>query len=165
MANPEACRDESGPIQADPRFVAFVGHFNVDRDYFECHELMEELWLENGRNPVLQGLLQAAVGLYHWRNGNRGGAVKLFAGALRKLQGAPAILYGVDLDGLRTSVRSALQTLLPTGASDPDAVLPPGRLDSPRTTDAPFQPFSLGVADGALARAVQAWASQADRRE
>lgn len=165
MTNPEAIRDEDGAFRTDPRFVAFVGHFNVDRDYFECHELMEELWLENGRNPVLQGLLQAAVGQYHWRNGNRGGAVKLFAGALRKLQGAPAVQHGVDLEALRAAVRSALQTLypVPADASDPDAVWPPDRLDTPPTTDAPFRPFPLVVTDEALARAVEAWAAQAGR--
>ncbi|MFH5185452.1 DUF309 domain-containing protein [Paenibacillus sp. TAB 01] len=70
----------------DRLYVEFVYYFNVERDYFECHEVMEELWLEEGRAPLYQGLLQVAVGLYHYRNGNLSGAVKLFTAAVQKLE-------------------------------------------------------------------------------
>lgn len=77
-------------------YVEFVYYFNVERDYFECHEVMEELWLEEGRNPVFQGLLQIAVGLYHYRNGNVSGSIKLFNQGIDKLQHQPGILHGID---------------------------------------------------------------------
>jgi uncharacterized protein len=76
-------------------FVEFVYYFNVERDYFECHEVMEELWLEEGRSHVFQGLLQIAVGLYHYRNGNVSGSIKLFNQGIDKLQHQPEILYGI----------------------------------------------------------------------
>lgn len=164
-------------IMEDPRFVAFVDHFNGDRDYFECHEVMEELWLDNGRDPVLQGLLQAAVGLYHWRNENRAGAVKLFTGSLRKLAGAPEVLHGLDLAALRECVRSSLLALCPKLAdlSDIPAPFGEGTVPAaggpapaaapeipvlPEIVPAPFQPFALRVVDASLEAAVAARARE-----
>ncbi|WP_284640898.1 DUF309 domain-containing protein [Paenibacillus silviterrae] len=95
----------------DPLYVQFVYYFNVPRDYFECHEVMEELWLEEGRDPLYQGLLQVAVGLYHYRNGNHGGAVKLFTAAVEKLQGQGEITLGVDLGKLVEESREYLDKL------------------------------------------------------
>lgn len=81
-------------------YVEFVYYFNVERDYFECHEVMEELWLEEGRNPIFQGLLQIAVGLYHYRNGNVSGSIKLFTQGIAKLQDQPDILFGIQVGKL-----------------------------------------------------------------
>ncbi|MEK8126316.1 DUF309 domain-containing protein [Paenibacillus filicis] len=95
----------------DRLYVLFVYYFNIERDYFECHEVMEELWLEEGRNTLYQGLLQVAVGLYHYRNGNTGGAVKLLTAALEKLDREPPIVLGIDLGRLREESRSYLDKL------------------------------------------------------
>lgn len=95
----------------DRRYVEFLYYFNVRRDYFECHEVLEELWLEEGRNLLLQGLLQVAVGLYHYRNGNVSGAIKLFAAAVDKLAGYPADALGIDLNRLLADVREYREKL------------------------------------------------------
>lgn len=84
----------------DDLYVAFLYYFNVKRDYFECHEVMEELWLEEGRNPLYQGLLQIAVGLYHFRNGNTSGSIKLFSQGIEKLERYPEHGLGIDLGEL-----------------------------------------------------------------
>ncbi len=84
----------------EPLFVQFLYYFNIERDYFECHEVMEELWLDKNRHPLYQGLLQVAVGLYHHRNGNRGGSIKLFSQAIDKLERYPGYDLGIDLDKL-----------------------------------------------------------------
>ncbi|WP_281886101.1 DUF309 domain-containing protein [Paenibacillus sp. YYML68] len=97
--------------QYDRLYVLFVYYFNVERDYFECHEVMEELWLEEGRDTLYQGLLQVAVGLYHYRNGNNGGAVKLMTAALEKLEGQPDDVLGIDLKRLREDSRIYLDKL------------------------------------------------------
>lgn len=94
-----------------PLFVKFVHHFNGDRDYFECHEVLEELWLEEGRDPLYQGLLQAAVALYHHRNGNGNGARKLFRAALDKLDNQPEDALGIDLAAFRRDARFCLEKL------------------------------------------------------
>jgi predicted metal-dependent hydrolase len=88
------------PNQYDRLYVEFIYYFNVERDYFECHEVMEELWLEEGRSPLYQGLLQVAVGLYHHRNGNVSGSIKLFTAALEKLARRKPVELGIDLDRL-----------------------------------------------------------------
>ncbi|TBL81344.1 DUF309 domain-containing protein [Paenibacillus thalictri] len=85
----------------DRLYVQFIYYFNVERNYFECHEVMEELWLEEGRNPLYQGMLQVAVGLYHHWNGNPGGAVKLLTAAAEKLAGYPDLIGGIRLDRLK----------------------------------------------------------------
>ncbi|MBC8079678.1 MAG: DUF309 domain-containing protein [Gorillibacterium sp.] len=85
----------------DPLYIEFIYYFNIERDYFECHEVLEELWLKEGRSLLYQGLLQVAVGLYHHRNDNLGGAFKLFTGAIEKLESYPSDALGIDLEKLR----------------------------------------------------------------
>ncbi|WP_248924921.1 DUF309 domain-containing protein [Paenibacillus hamazuiensis] len=95
----------------DRLYVLFVYYFNIERDYFECHEVMEELWLEEGRNPLYQGLLQVAVGLYHHLNGNPNGSVKLFTAAVDKLQAYPDVTHGIRLGKLLADSRDYLAKL------------------------------------------------------
>jgi predicted metal-dependent hydrolase len=95
----------------DPLYLQFLYHFNIDRDYFECHEVMEELWLEEGRSPLYQGLLQVAVGLYHARNDNFSGAVKLLTQAVNKLELYPNHQLGIDLDKLLVDCHAYLKGL------------------------------------------------------
>jgi predicted metal-dependent hydrolase len=126
-------------VMNDPRYLAYISHFNGDRDYFECHEVMEELWLEEGRSSLLQGLLQAAVGLHHWDNGNRSGAAKLMTAAVSKLSGYAEIVLGLDLSSLLRNLEHCLKVL------------------SEMQENAPFQAFLLEVCDPALIEAVKEW--------
>ena len=63
----------------DPRYLAGIVLFNR-ADYFEAHEVWEDLWMETAapQKKFYQGLIQAAVGLCHFCNGNLRGAVKLY---------------------------------------------------------------------------------------
>lgn len=125
----------------DPLYVAFLAYFNRERDYFECHEVMEQLWLEEGRNPLFQGLLQVAVGLYHHENGNLGGGVKLLTAALKKLEGcAPPEGLGIDLELLIADTRRHLSDLEQCGGTLPL-----------------FQPFDIEITDPALLEEVNAF--------
>ncbi|OWR27228.1 hypothetical protein CDO73_23575 [Saccharibacillus sp. O23] len=99
-------------MKIEPKFVAFLVYFNRDRDYFECHEVLEELWLERGRDPLYSGLLQIAVALYHFRNGGIArrynkiaGARKMMHSALGKLAAYPADSLGIRLDLLTAEAR------------------------------------------------------------
>lgn len=129
-------------VMKESRYLAYISHFNGDRDYYECHEVMEELWLEEGRSPLLQGLLQASVGLYHWDNGNLSGAVKLMTAALDKLNIYADIALGLDLLALRLDLERSLKAL------------------SLRPLDAPFEAFLLRICDSALSAAVLEWENQ-----
>ncbi|MUG65539.1 hypothetical protein CHH75_08815 [Paenibacillus sp. 7541] len=80
----------------EPLYVAFLVYFNRDQDYFECHEVLEELWLKKDRDPRYKGLLQVAVGLYHFRNGNIRGGYKMLSSAAERL-----IPYAEDELGIR----------------------------------------------------------------
>jgi predicted metal-dependent hydrolase len=63
----------------DPRYLAGIVLFNRG-DFFEAHEVWEELWMHcaGPDRSFYQGLIQAAVGLCHFCNGNVRGAVKLY---------------------------------------------------------------------------------------
>ncbi|GAV13292.1 DUF309 domain-containing protein [Paenibacillus sp. chi10] len=95
----------------DRLYIQFIKLFNEERDYYQCHDVMEELWLEEGRKPLLQGLLQVAVGLHHFQNGNRPGAIKLLTAALQKLDAYPDIILGIDLQQLRNDSEETLDEL------------------------------------------------------
>lgn len=121
----------------DPLYVAFLAYFLTFRDYFECHEVMEQLWLEEGRDPLYQGLLQVAVGLYHHRNGNEEGGIKLLTAAVQKLEGRPPVVLGIRLDRLVEDAKARLAALERRG-------------DSP----VPFRDVDIDIVDPALASAV-----------
>lgn len=95
----------------DRLYIEYLYYFNVTRDYFECHEVLEELWMQEGRHPLYQGLLQVAVGLYHFRSDNVNGAVKLFTNALEKLAPFEFNGSGIDMAALLTESRNYLAKL------------------------------------------------------
>jgi predicted metal-dependent hydrolase len=139
MASAGKSTESLNGVMLDSRYLAYLSYFNEERDYFECHEVMEELWLEYGRSSLLQGLLQAAVGLHHWDNGNRSGAVKLMTAAQEKLSVYADEALGLDLARLRTDLERSLEAL------------------SLRPAAAPFEVFKLHVCDGAVRNAVAEW--------
>ena len=69
-------------------------------DYYESHEVWEELWTEY-RGPsrkFYQGLIQAAVALYHFGNGNIRGARKLHGSVHGYLEPYGSYYLGLHLD-------------------------------------------------------------------
>lgn len=75
-----------------------IEEFNAG-EWFECHETLEELWVgEKGElRDFYQGLLQIAVALYHWRNGNLKGAMGLLQKGAHCLSRVTAHCQGVDV--------------------------------------------------------------------
>lgn len=73
-------------VAADPRLWRFVSLFDEGR-WFEAHEVLEALWLDAPADwkDLLQGLVQVAVALEHYRRGNRSGAGKVLARARARL--------------------------------------------------------------------------------
>jgi predicted metal-dependent hydrolase len=67
-------------------YLDYLVQFHAERDYFECHEILEEYWKSAPpaeRKAVWVGLIQIAVSLYHQRRGNHAGAVKMMASAIQ----------------------------------------------------------------------------------
>lgn len=95
----------------EPLYVAYLVYFNRDRDYFECHEALEELWLKLDRDPVYKGLLQVAVGLYHFRNGNYRGGHMMLDSAVHRLEHAPPHALGINMAKLVNEARAYARQL------------------------------------------------------
>ncbi|MGG6314555.1 DUF309 domain-containing protein [Paenibacillus macerans] len=95
----------------EPLYVAYLVYFNRDRDYFECHEVLEELWLERDRDPFYKGLLQVAVGLFHARRGNLSGGRKMLLSGLERLAAYPEHTLGIDLGQLRRETADYAEAL------------------------------------------------------
>jgi uncharacterized protein len=65
-----------------------IEQFNTGH-YFEAHDTLEDLWRETSGSDklFLQGLIQVAVGFYHFFNGNNKGAVSQLLKGMTKLSG------------------------------------------------------------------------------
>ena len=87
------------PADYDPLYLEGIAHFNAC-DFFEAHESWEALWTEY-QGPLrkfYQGLIQAAVALHHFGNGNIRGAKKLYFGSLGYLEPYRPVQQGLNLD-------------------------------------------------------------------
>ena len=82
----------------EPLYLAGIEHFNAC-DYYESHEVWEELWTEyrGESRKFYQGLIQAAVALYHFGNGNVRGARKLHTSVHGYLEPYAPRHLGLDL--------------------------------------------------------------------
>jgi predicted metal-dependent hydrolase len=93
----------------NPQFQRGIAEFNREQ-FFECHDTLEELWMETGGRDrlFLQGLIQASVGLYHFFNGNYKGASSQMTKALGKLDGYRPAYAGIDLERFTQQVVASL---------------------------------------------------------
>ena len=89
-------------MTADPRYPEGVTLFQVGR-YFEAHEVLELAWRATppgDHRQFLQGLIQLAVSLEHWRRGNPRGARGQWEKGRAKLEPLRPDHAGLDLAGL-----------------------------------------------------------------
>jgi hypothetical protein len=93
----------------DDLFGRGVEEFN-NQLFFEAHDTWEELWMETTGNHRLfyQGMIQAAVGLYHLSNENYKGACSQFGKSLAKLTQYAPQFHGVDTGRLIEGIRECL---------------------------------------------------------
>lgn len=85
-------------------------------EWFECHETVEDLWIgsEGEIRNFYQGIIQIAVALHHWRNGNYGGALNLLAGGSAYLARVSEACQWIDVAALISDaarMRIALEEL------------------------------------------------------
>ncbi|PWI56861.1 DUF309 domain-containing protein [Sulfoacidibacillus thermotolerans] len=88
----------------DPRLLSYLYFFNIKRDYYECHEYGEALWLDSGRPQVLKGLIQAAVCLYHLQSGNVRGGYAMWVRARKYLEPYMPVYEQINLERLRQEI-------------------------------------------------------------
>lgn len=120
-------------------YLEYLVQFHAERDYFECHEILEEFWKSAPaaeRQAVWVGLIQIAVGLYHQRRGNWRGAGKMLGSALNIIRQHPEDIRRLGLDS------AALTQLLEE------------RLEEVRC-GAPYRSMTLPIQEEALRRAYE----------
>ncbi len=105
------------------KYLEGIRLFN-EEDFFECHEVLEELWSETlGREKKFyQGLIQAAVALFHFGNENLGGARKLYQASREKLDPFRPLFQGLDVDKFLAEMKFCFQELLESAQMYPAGV-------------------------------------------
>jgi uncharacterized protein len=82
-------------------WIDYLIYFHTDQDFFECHEVLEEHWKNEGmKGNLWPGLIQIAVALYHQRRGNMNGANRMITSGIEKLYTEKKALIdlGLELD-------------------------------------------------------------------
>lgn len=67
-------------------YIDYLIHFHGDRDYFECHEILEDYWKRvhpKDKHSIWVGLILFAVSNYHHRRGNTGGAKRTLSKSIQ----------------------------------------------------------------------------------
>jgi len=115
---------EEPPPPYPPLYLEGLRLFN-EQDFFECHDVLEELWSDivGDQRRFYQGLIQVAVALFHFGNGNLGGARKLYHSAQGYLQQYPSPYMGLDLQSLLNDLQACFQELLDAGNQYPTDLL------------------------------------------
>ena len=110
-------------IDFEEQYREGIRLFN-EEDFFECHEVFEELWSESQGNDkkFLQGMIQAAVALFHFGNENFGGAKKLYNSARQRLEPLGDQYMGVALSRFVADFDACFQELLANTESYPTTV-------------------------------------------
>ena len=91
--------DAPGGDSPPSALLIAIGQFNRG-EYYDAHETLEELWLEEDGplRSLYQGILQVGVGLYHWGRGNYRGADALLERGLTLLGPFRSASLGLDID-------------------------------------------------------------------
>ncbi len=103
----------SSAADYDPRYLAGILFFN-ERDFFEAHEVWEELWADSTgpERRFYQGLIQAAVGLFHFGNRNLRGAIKLYHSSRAYMEPSGSPFLGLDVSLFWQQMAQCFEKLL-----------------------------------------------------
>lgn len=101
------------PEDYPAQYLEGIRLFNAE-DFFESHEVLEELWSEtqDERRKFYQGLIQSAVALFHFGNGNLGGAKKVYLSSRKYLEPYRPAFEGLDLDAFLKDLQYCFQELI-----------------------------------------------------
>jgi uncharacterized protein len=114
--------------QDDPRLQKGIDEFNQQL-FFECHETLEELWLEErGEDRMFyQGIIQIAAGYFKLQQGVPAGAIKLWRMGLEKIEPYSPVYLGVELASFSAAVErnlEELETVQKTSTDSPAVTAP-----------------------------------------
>jgi predicted metal-dependent hydrolase len=97
----------------DPRYLRGIEFFN-ECEFFEAHEVWEELWsdVQGPSRRFYQGLIQVAVCLHHFGNGNLRGAQKLYHSSRGYLTQYEPLHLGLDVSQLLDQLGACCASIL-----------------------------------------------------
>ena len=106
-----------------------IEHFNAC-DFFEAHEVWEELWTDyrGDLRKFYQGLIQAAVALHHFGNGNIRGARKVYLSSSNYLQAYCPTCEGIDLVSFLAQLEACFAEVLATEEEFPKIEIDPDKI-------------------------------------
>jgi hypothetical protein len=108
-------------VEYPPLYLKGIAYFNIC-EFFEAHEVWEELWADDQgpSRKFFQGLIQAAVCLHHFGNGNIRGAKKLYFGARSYLESFRPNHLGLDLEQFFAQMEDCCQEVITTDEAFPN---------------------------------------------
>ena len=93
-----------------PLYLQFFRHYHKE-EYWEAHEVLEELWQTQRHNDFYHGLIQIAAIMHQLKRGKVRGARKLATSALRYLKPYLPQKEGVDVEEVVRWLNHCLKTL------------------------------------------------------
>lgn len=110
----------------DARYLTGIEYFNAC-EFFEAHEAWEELWqdYQGPSRKFYQGLIQAAVCLHHFGNGNTRGARKLYHSCRAYLEPYGAHYEGIDLTKFLGELQNCCRPVLDSQEEFPSVAIEP----------------------------------------
>jgi hypothetical protein len=131
----------SATVEYEPLYLRGIAHFNAC-EFFEAHEVWEELWsdYQGPSRRFFQGLIQSAVCLHHFGNGNCRGALKLYHGCRKYLEAFRPTHLGLDIDRFLNQLAACCGDLMEATDSFPDLELDPDKIPEIHLTPAPGGP-------------------------
>ncbi|MGE0760100.1 MAG: DUF309 domain-containing protein [Pirellulaceae bacterium] len=110
----------------DSLYLQGIEHFNAC-DFYEAHEVWEELWQEyqGPSRKFYQGLIQTAVCLHHFGNGNTRGARKLYHSSRNYLEPYRSRHLGLDVDRLLAQMEACCAGILDSSDEYPQVEIVP----------------------------------------
>ena len=93
--------------------------------FFEAHEVLEDVWRASPKSEkkFLQGMIQIAVGLHHYGNGNLVGARSLLGRAAQNLASYPENFGGIRMTQLLIRLAEWQQALAENKPPPPFPIL------------------------------------------
>ena len=101
-------------------YLQYLLHFHATRDYFECHEILEDHWKIHGDKCWL-ALIQLAVAVYHERAGNTVGSRRLYQKVLFHIKQDSHIFkeLAIDTEELKQLINSRIKSIMENGKYEP----------------------------------------------
>lgn len=101
-------------MTADARFQEGLVRFN-QKEYYECHEVIEALWLATPSNDphrdLYKGVIQAAAALYQFDRGILSGALGLYRTSRAYLSKYKPAALGLDVEAMIDEMDACFEAL------------------------------------------------------